>query len=227
MDERMPYVHSHPRSGTHLLGATLKRNFYADVDVGKRKVGTGHWKDRRNFGPSAYVQMFAPGVHVLYDADKFQEDRIHFYIYRDGRDVAVSLWNAKILLNPDWREWSFSKFLRTKLDWHLSPNSRMIKPKWTVAEQWEEHLESWRDREDVFYVRYERLVLRPLDVIADIANHIGGDWEGVTFCPVLDKVGVAPGAGKIGTWRDIFSVDDLARFHSIVQEDHWGLWITR
>ena len=223
MDKRMPYVHSHPRSGTHLLAATLKRNFYAGVDVGKRKVNTGHWSSRQNFGPSVYAQMFQPGVHVLYDAERFQEDRIHFYIYRDGRDVAVSLWNAKALMHPGWHDWSFSRFLRTKLDWYLTPGVKSAKPRWTVVEQWEEHLESWRDREDVFCIRYECLVLWPLGVIAVIANHIDweGDWD--DFCPVTDKVGVAPGAAKIGTWRDVFSVDDLAYFHSIVPEGHWGL----
>ena len=229
MDKRMPYVHSHPRSGTHLLAATLKRNFYAGVDVGQRKVGTGHWSSRWNFGPTVYAQMLAPGGHVLYNHKGFQNDRIHFYIYRDSRDVAVSLWNAKVLMHPARRSWSFSKFLRTKLDWYLTPGNRIRKgmPRWTVVEQWKEHLESWAERSDVFYVRYEQLVLEPLSVITAIAEHIG--WEGHEddFQWVLDKVGVAPGAAKVGTWRDVFSIDDLAYFHSIVPGGHWGLWPRR
>jgi hypothetical protein len=227
MDERMPYVHSCPRSGTHLLAATLKRNFYADKDVGLPMVGTGHWNSRRTIGASPYAQMFRPGAHVLYNRRDFQDDRIHFYIYRDGRDEAVSYWNAKVLINPERRDWPFSRFLRMKLDSYLSPSNRIKIPKWTVTEQWLAHLGSWEGRDDVFYVRYERLVLYPQNVIEEIADHIGWEGDADDFKPVRDIVGVAPGKGKVGAWTNVFSKDDLDYFHSVVPKDFWGLWEVR
>jgi len=220
MDNRIPYVHSFPRSGTHLLAATLKRNFYADVNVGTNRGGTGHWSARVKWDGAPYGKLFRPYSPHALDVE-LEEDRIHFYIYRDGRDVAVSLWNAKIMLNPEWRDWPFSKFLRTKLDWLWSPGKRDSHPRLTVAEQWMKHLDHW-ETGVTYFVQYEWLIEKPLLALADIARYI--EWEGNGFQPVYDKVGVSPGAGKVGTWKSVFTVEDLAYFHSIVPTDHWGLW---
>jgi len=222
MDDRIPYIHSFPRSGAHLLAATLKRNFYTDVNLATRRGRTGHWSVRERWAGAPYGMLLRPKSPHALDV-KLESDRIHFYIYRDGRDVAVSLWNAKIMLNPEWRDWSFSKFLRTKLDWVWSPGKRVNCPRWTVAEQWMKHLLFWRPPSKLVHnVQYEWLVTKPLLALADIAAHLG--WEGNGLQPVYDKVGVSPGVGKVGTWKSVFSVEDLAYFHSIVPSDHWGLW---
>ncbi|GAF82910.1 unnamed protein product, partial [marine sediment metagenome] len=147
---------------------------------------------------------------------------------RDGRDVAVSLWRTKSLQHPDWRELSFSEFLRKPLDWYHTPGIRADYG-FSVPKLWKRHVTSWlvhqnRTHDRPKYVRYEELLLHleaTLDRLAGELEIVPWSWPPK---PVEEKVGIEPHQGVVGGWRDVFSEEDLIYFHSIVPREFPGLW---
>ena len=145
------------------------------------------------------------------------------YIYRDGRDVAVSLWRTKAFLHPDWRDISFSEFLRRDLDWTGSPGSGI----WygdSIASHWFNHLCCWGHIPNkALIVRFEYLLLRPAKVRTAIARRFN-----LTPTPEIVKVeelvGPFPHEGQIGAWRRFFSDEDLDHFHQSAPPDFWGFY---
>ena len=217
----MIQVYSHPRSGTNLLMAFIAKNFYPGRDLTGKGGVMGHWVDPVP-SPSPWSNGALFGSHRFYDEGVI--DGPACYIYRDGRDVAVSLWRTKAFLHPDWRDISFSEFLRRDLDWTGSPGSGI----WygaPIAEHWMSHLWSWYHAcsADVLLVRYEDLVLEPAKVRAPIARHCD-----LTPTPELvrieERVGPFPHEGQIGAWRRFFSDEDLAHFHQSAPPDFWGFY---
>lgn len=211
-------VYSHPRSGTHLLMASLERNFYQDVDTAMRGGKTGHWANRRDAEPTAWGEMF--GSHRFYHEAQKWPDAAMFYVYRDGRDVAVSLWNAKAMQHPDWAGLTFSEFLQRPLDWRGTPG-RGARPRLTIGEHWRAHLESWADKPDVMYVCYETLVLYPYSVLMRAGAFVEACCID-ELVPVRELVGVTPNRGRIGEWATVFSAEDTIYWHSVVEFGFWG-----
>lgn len=208
---------SHPRSGTAWAGACIARAFYPDKDLSRAEtIWTGHWADRREI--EADVAWKLRGGHGFWDG---QQDC--FYLVRDGRDVARSLFRTKEFLDPNWRSLSFSDFLRKPLDWRETPGKRYDGTQ-TIAAHWYEHVQSWLDHLGICIVRYEALLLQPEIALDKIAEFVG--WEPATYDIVEEATGQFPreGGWTPGEWRDVFSEDDLAYFHSIVPENYWALW---
>jgi len=230
----IPKVYSFPRSGTHFLMATLKRCFYPNVDLflsnvagyrdGKEVLwGQGHWANMVPQAETEYGKLF--GSHIL-PVGAMPEPSI--YLYRDGRDVAVSLWRTKALQHPDWHGMSFSEFLRTPLDWQGTPGVRANGgTSFTVAEAWHSHVgnglaKATRREGRPIYVRYEDLVLDQERTLARLAVELDvGPW---LWTPVEEKVGIEPHRGIVGGWREVFSDEDLRYFHALVPRDFPGLW---
>lgn len=206
-------LYSHPRSGINYLRALL-----AEAVTGERSgttAATGHWSNRFEcqvptlpiFGGHSHFSHKLPGPRI--------------YLYRDGRDVALSLWRTRGFQAVDWRGLSFAEFLRRPLDWYATPGKPSERGL-TIAEHWRAHLDSWRGRAACF-VRY-----------ADLLADSGGELERIArYCAV--KLAVVPsepcdcgpepsGDYRVSKWRDVFTAEDLAYFHSIVPRDHWGLY---
>ena len=211
---RILKVYSHPRSGANWLLALLGQAFYGDM--GLVFTFTGHWSER--------VPVEAPdrkmrGGHDFYRAG-LRGPRV--YLYRDGRDVALSLWRTKAFQRASWHDLSFSEFLRRPLDWHGSPSVRANNGL-TIAEHWWDHLNSWQDAPGTCFVSYERLLLHTEAEIARIATFVGreplpGPWT-------AESVGPYPsGDYRVAKWREAFSGTDVAYFFSKVPDNHWGLW---
>jgi bile-salt sulfotransferase len=224
MKSNLIHVYSHPRSGTNMLMAFIGKNFYPGMDLSTPLGRIGHWADRVRGQLNPYGKL--AGHHHFYgdDIGKFIEPAC--YIYRDGRSVAVSLWKTKQFMHPDWRDMSFSEFLRKPLDWLGSPGRDLPDdvPRRTIAEHWLAHIESWRESGNgVLLVRYEDLLRNPLGVSDDIAR-----WSGVNPTGKLhlidELVGWYPNDGSADSWREVFSDADAAFFHQIVPRRHWGLW---
>lgn len=216
MDDVAPAkVYSHPRSGTHLLAACLKLNFYPGAGLARKVAGIGHWSQRVRVEGFAWQGLI--GGHGFWNGQSGC-----LYVYRDGRDVAASLFRSKRFLNRAWRGMTFSEFLREPLDWRGSP-SRRAEPGMTVAEHWRAHLESWLPRPGVVGVRYEDLCTLPNTTLEGLREQLGLEHQGKYAVPQR-LVGVLPNEGRIGTWRDWFGVDDVAWFFERVPGDFWGLW---
>lgn len=205
-------LYSHPRSGTNYMRALLE-----EALTGKRTMATrptGHWSDRyMHEAPARYFD----GGHKFY-SPKLKGPRI--YLYRDGRDVALSTWRTKRFQAEDWRGLSFSEFLRRPLDWYETPG-KPSNAGLTIVEHWRAQLDSWHGRAACF-VRYADLLTDARGELERIARYC--DAKLVCVPAELDGQGPDPsGDYRAGKWRDAFTADDLAYFHSIVPQGHWGL----
>jgi bile-salt sulfotransferase len=197
--------------------ATLKANFYQDVDLRTGGGPVGHWANRGQGEPLEYGKLWGNHEHWK------REYRKCFYAFRDGRDVALSLWRTKIMQNPTWHDLSFAEFLRKPLDWRMSPGKgrKPQFPEWTVVEHWLAHLRSWENHRRVHYVRYEDLVLEPEQTIQAMGKFLGIHPERIV--PIREWVGYDSNRSQIGEWQDFFTSEDLDFFSRYVPEDFWGL----
>jgi len=209
-------VHSHPRSGTHLLAHCLKKAFFPDADLDIEDFESrkwGHWADRLLFeGPIANGMLLGGNAHGFPDAVRRRGAPI-VYIYRDGRGVALSLWRSKHLKNPAWDGIDFSEFLRRKMDWAATPGRR-VEPRETLPEHWARHVTRWHEfaGSNVVIVRYEDLVADRNAAVRSIAEAFPGLPERQVLAPTDELVGISPNAGRTHAWREYFSADDEAFF---------------
>jgi len=208
-------VYSHPRSGTNFARATLARAFYPDKNLEREgRIRTGHWADRRRV--PADPAWGLRGGHQFWHGHT-----CCFYVYRDGRGVAASLWRTKEFLHPDWRGLTFSEFLRRPLDWRITPGKKAA-PTQTIVEHWYEHVTSWESRPGVGYVRYEDLLTDPGATLAGLAAF--ADREPAEFEPVGAVGPFVRDSWQVDSWRDVFTEDDVEYFFGIVPESCWALY---
>ena len=222
MKNKLVKIYSHPRSGTNYLGALLKENFYKNLDLSK-VGGWGHWSNTIMFDePVRHGALF--GTHRDPGYRKARDPGI--YIYRDIRAVALSVWKSDNFLNRKHKGLSFSKFLKTRLDWKDSPGTKAV-PRETIVEQWYRHVLQWSSeagrRKDLSLVRYEDLVKNPKAVLDRLAKE-----HGLKYCTEFEEmnsmVGPSPNAGKTLAWREHFSKKDINYIYSVVPKDCKFLW---
>lgn len=211
-------VFSHPRSGTNYLAALIKENFYPDVDLSKSKqLGVvGHWNNRATVKPSEHGRLF--GGHGKPTRYKLLPQDV--YIYRDGRDVALSVWQSKHFMNKEWEGISFSEFIHRPLDWIHSPGTKYNNTM-TIFEHWHYHLSEW-ENSSVYFVRYEKLTKNPMVVIRQLAKNFG--IKLATYNPVNDLVGWFPNSGTCARWKDVMTDSDVDFFFSVVGNDFYGVY---
>jgi hypothetical protein len=202
-------VYSHPRSGTHLLEATLAVNFYQNVNLEEDNVIWGHWSNRlKREDSNPYGKLF--GSHIFPTAVK-SIDHPAIYIYRDPRAVAYSIWKTPNFLNPTWTEISFSDFLRKKLDWVGSPAYK-CRRKYTIFKHWEKHVLGWLkltdNNENLIAIRYEELIENPTQVLMEISKKFSFDKK-EDFQKVEQNVGIFPNKGTVNSWKEAFTENDL------------------
>lgn len=216
-------IFSHPRSGTHFLEAFLAANFYTKEDLFVPKAIWGHWSDRKiNIKGSQFGKLF--GSHLFPDSSIKKIDRPIVYIYRNGKDVAYSVWKTPNFINPKYKGISFSDFLRIKLDWKGSPAYRS-KEKSTILEHWDEHVKAWmkyaKSNKNIIIIKYEDLVNNPYDVYLVLHSSCFNEQNILTkeeINPIKTPLGLLPNKAKIDSWKDVFSQSDLNYFTSIVDK---------
>lgn len=212
-------IFGHPRSGTHYMNALLAKNFYPGVDMRRTGV-SGHWADR---GPTKRVDNCGLiGGNAFYRRNN-RSNSNSVYVFRDGRDVALSLWRTKSMMHPDWRELPLREYLRRQLDWEQSCGLRAkVGSNFTIAEHWVYHLSSWLEHQyRILMVRFEDVVRHPILTLKNVASFF--DFEYGSLEPVTELVGHSPNEGRVGRWRDFFSDEDNAFFLSHVPGDFFGL----
>lgn len=197
-------VYGHPRSGNNYLAALIKRNVYPNKNLQGKDGYVGHWADRAYVRGTKYAKLF--GGHGLpHRYRNVKGEKV--YIFRDGRDVALSLWNSEHFVNPEWTKTkSFSDFIRTPLDWVSSPGDK-ANPCLTIFEHWKRHLEMWKNS-GAFLVCYEELCENPEPIILDIARLAKVKLQ--TFSDLSGTVGWF--GSKHRGWRDIMSDEDVEYF---------------
>lgn len=217
-------VYSFPRSGTHFLEAFLARNFYKNKDLEIKPVEWGHWANRKlNHNGNIYGKLF--GHHAFPTDKNLNLGKPMIYIFRDPRDVAVSLWKTENFKHPDYQNIDFSSFLRTKLDWYGSPSLK-CDPKYTVFEQWSAHLGAWQrvnsSSKNVLLIKFEELLESPEIIYGKILvkfGRFGAVKHLLNLMPevevVKEPVGLLPNRAIKGGWKSVFSEEDLNYYYKI------------
>ena len=208
-------LYSHPRSGTHWTLALLEQAFYGTQTSTTRP--TGHYSAR---WAVTTIGMQLWGSHCIYNA-RLPGPRL--YLYRDGRDVALSLWRTKGFQPREWHSLSFSAFLRMPLDWTETPGRPARGPRLTIAAHWQQHLATWQHAPETLCLSYAALLRDPAAELARVAAFTGCSLRSASLAQG-DYGPDASGDYRADKWRAAFSADDLDYFHSIVPRDHWGLY---
>jgi hypothetical protein len=185
---------------------------YPGVDVSTKQGRAGHWAKRGKSTMHTHGKLL--GDHGFY-----RKGLKGIYIFRDGRDVALSLWRSKMFIHPDDRGLSLPEYLRKPIDWLGSP-ARKDGHGWTVFEHWKRHLDSWAHKDGVYYLAFEFLVNYQEESIKLIAKNAGIELE--KFVPVSGLVGLTPNEGRCMAWKDYFTEGDRRLFDSIVPKTHYG-----
>jgi hypothetical protein len=150
------------------------------------------------------------------------------YVYRDGRDVMVSLYYYMQSFSETVRNQSFSKFLRGEAAAD-GEGAAMSRPAY-----WAFHVENWMQSDNLLAVSYDDLETNYEATVRNMADFLGASLHrelrpltvpGVQdntaiFGNVLERLGMrrrgAFGdqhrAGKSGDWRKLFDKGDRAFF---------------
>jgi bile-salt sulfotransferase len=211
-------IYSHPRSGTHFLEAFLAENFYKGDDLSSNgPIHYGHWSNKILLEKGEpYQKLF--GSHLFPKQNKPANKMI--YIYRDGRAVIASLWNSKFY-NKEWEGISFSEFLRKDIDWYGGPGQKS-EPKMNIVQHWHAHTHSWLNYSspNLLIIKYEDLKNYPERTYSLISKKFHPFLYYTRFLmnrkinPISKKVGLAPNAATIDSWKKLFSQEDLNFFYS-------------
>lgn len=188
-DVRPIVVASHPRSGTHLLIDTLRRQFeacrswkwpgerldrlYCNID---ELPGDGLLDDttarrilqrterplvKTHSWPGYQASVLAPEREGVDRAwtDWLDANATIFYVYRDGRDVLCSYQLFRQSFDRDARG-SIGDFLRGTED-----GTNRVR-------RWADHVQAWREQPDVHCIQFETLLHDSASVIQRLANII-------------------------------------------------------
>ncbi len=220
-------VCSHVRSGTHFLLSLLYENYYKERrDLAHRAEQLGHWDN-----PGTHDALFTGtdsnrfvAWHGLFGGHRFlppPDTGGTIYVFRDGRDVAASVYRTPHFRGRADGALSFSRFLRKPIDWFEAPDQR-AEPEMTLAEHWYRSVSAWL-ASGAFRVRYEELVADPEGALRRIEAAFGLRPPARRYTGER-PVGLAPGAGGAGGWPRLFEPRDLDFFFSVVPRPFEGLW---
>ena len=245
-NKRLILVISHRRSGTHWVIDSLRNNLPAvsyqfyNLDqiyrCHKKHIPVKDLVLKISKSPDRYVIL---KTHMTSYLTPFSQEEREFvenlvenskmiYVYRDGRDVLVSLYHYMREFREDLPE--FSDFIRMSNDfdpYYCSVNR---------VEYWKEHVEGWLGRSnlDIATVSYEQLHTDYVSTIRKLSEFLGLTIKpsGVDrikftkyrlFRRLLRRVvplaakssAIAPRKGVIGDWKNYFSQSDLDLFNKI------------
>lgn len=208
-------VYSHPRSGTHFLMKFLKENYYKEKDLGIPTYVYGHYNNRlTKKGGDEYSKLF--GSHNLYP-NKLNICNPSIYIYRDGREVALSIYKSKFY-NKNWGDLAFKEFLYKKIDWIHSPGGIEKNPNRNILEHWCLHIKNWLNykNDKLLFIKYKDLIEEPKKIIDLISNKF--NLKKIEKAIYIGKTGLNPNNGKINSYIDYFDEDDNKYYYDLMVE---------
>jgi hypothetical protein len=229
---RKVMVVSHERSGTHFLMNSIAKCFgyISDpwVNYDSSSVATNFHSCRavqeffeqfRGHPVANIVKSHHPFVFFETTLEEITKEFSIFYVYRDPRDVMVSLW--RYIQQVRWHEGprtdSVKEFIRRAPEANLLRYQRRQEP--TMIHRWKTHVDSWmlnlpeKFRPHVTYVCFRDLRDNYEAVIRSIASVLGP--SATIEKPTLDERSVFPGKGLVGGYRDHLDAEDLELFREI------------
>lgn len=255
-------VISHRRSGTHWTIDTVRNNFASTSRTFLTLERLLPWhKDSISLDKFQSLLASQDGIpiiktHLLPTLGAFTQEPalegfVHglldkskiVYVYRDGRDVLVSLYHYAKKFNPEIEQISFSDFIRMDDEGSRSVgNGECI----SRMEYWRRHVEGWLARPDVLGLQYESLHSNYEESVANIANFLElkpqsnikkielpkygnrSSATGKMVAKAMDMLrsmlrpkslgkssAVLPRKGVVGDWRQHFAEEDLLLFDTV------------
>jgi len=241
----MILVISHRRSGTHWVIDALRNNFpeigyrffnldqispnhnnYISIKEFKRKISKLCQHVILKSHMSAQLTPFRSNERK-YIINLLENNKV-IYIYRDGRDVLVSLYHYMQGFRDDLPP--FSDFIKMKndLDYFYDSLNRI--------EYWKEHVKGWMNEFnlDIITISYEKLHSDYENIIKELSTFLGlrlkkGTVEKIEikkygiYRKLLRRIApasvkstaISPRKGVVGQWNSYFQEKDLDLFNQI------------
>ncbi len=176
---------SHRRSGTHLTIDSIRNNFpdYKDSKLIVLENLTKNNREQIDFVKNFHQRTMIVKTHFLPDLKLYTKDEklLHsleelfnnshlIYVYRNGLDVMVSLYEYIKKFDDQVREMKFDEFLKTGNN--FDPGTERL----NRMQFWRHHIESWQNSrfaDRILWVRYEDLNLEYEQTLHTIATHFG------------------------------------------------------
>lgn len=215
----VPKVCSHQRSGTHLLAASIKKNFNVGNVSGSIEVKDQEWYKTGSCDSSKMIWFDLIGSHKKYPNCKstgsgFNDNQI-VYVMRDPVDTL----------------WSYFHFLNRSpktpgMPGHDHPSKYDSFNNWisiSSVEYWKKHVGSYMSN-DFPIVRFENLsgdedgFNREMKKIGNIFN-LKSDMK--KYERVQEKVGWSPGEGR-SDYNKEMSEDSLSIFREAIGQSIFG-----
>ncbi len=241
-------VLSHRRSGTHLTIDSIINNFkdyqkhdYINIDSTKdgfeTQISTETFDYKINKKIRVIKSHFLPNFQFYYKNEKdvsyvenlFENSHI-IYVYRNGLDVMVSLFEYIKAYDSKIAKMNFNDFLKTKnnFDPEISNLDRI--------DSWQHHIKSWQESrfaDKILYVKFEDLIsdfegtikiisqktgVKPDERIVDIRlkksnNNVLRPFYNLSKkIKGIKKTSVSARKGKVGGYKSYFSEESLNLF---------------
>lgn len=251
-------VASHRRSGTHLTIDSIVNNFnclngnniktidhlsdhdpknnMTVDDLNKSLKGSNSILKTHS---TAYIDNYFIGDRITTDYINrlFSESKI-IYVYRDGRDVLVSLYNYMKSFNLDIKDTSFKEFIRMENKFDCKGYSGVM----NRVEYWKYHVDSWRNDTNCLLLSFDEMRFEYHSTLEKISKFIEvpvnedvvdvrrtGSGNNSTFIDkakeklkkTLSRKSISSinyRQGKSGSWEDYFDSDDLKFYSNTVGE---------
>lgn len=238
---------SHRRSGTHLTIDSIYNNFktlrqkpYINIDETryyiKKPLLLDDFKKKLSGKPRIIKSHYLPDFSNYYQNEKeilwvksvFRNSYI-IYVYRNGLDVMVSLYEYFKSFSHDYKDISFTEFL-------LSSNT--FEPNLTnlnIMEYWAYHINSWQNSEfynQILFIKFEELISNYNNTLMKLANYLNLKTDpkikdirikktktiqrltlnSLRMMKGIKKTSVSARKGKIGDNKNYFSEEDRELF---------------
>lgn len=246
------FVFSHRRSGTHFVIDSLLLNLkdvYADY-MNLDQLLPLHPKPMQPSDFHKVVEDIDKPIifktHSTYDLDLFRNyPEIYafvrdmaakskkIYVYRDGKDVLVSLYEYMRSYDTHIKEMIFPAFLRSSDNFYKQCNADGLP--FNRVEMWKKHVDGFMNREDIYCVAYEDLLSSFSSTMNGLLVYLNVKAPKHLVKPVIVReilsgrlwkrsiktkksTAIVPRKGIIGDYKNYFNDTDLEFFHYSVSK---------
>jgi hypothetical protein len=234
-------VISHRRSGTHLTIDSIRNNFLdykmndyqvlnensiKDFNVFLKLLNNKIQVIKTHFLPD--FNLYSNNDQVISELDKLFKNSYLIYIYRNGLDVMVSLYEYMKKYDIDVQKMSFNDFLVTENNFD-NTTEKMNRMKF-----WNYHIQNWKNssfNDKILWIKYEDFITNYQETINNISNFftlkVKNDITDIrisennsknifvkikNYLKGIKKTGVSVRKGQIGDYKNYFNNDSLELF---------------
>lgn len=264
MKNKTVMIISHRRSGTHWTIDAVRNNFHSVAQNflvmdriypwAVNPLSIEQFQQAINENPEETVLIkshLPPNIEQLNlskSLKKFILDLVAsskiIYVYRDGRDVLVSLYHYMKKYDLQIKEIDFSTFLRMQNQFDCFPSVQCYQNQLNRVEYWKFHVEEWLKKPNVISISYEMLDRDYQNTVSKLYEFIESKptdsyfkeislsvdrfssksrllkvsnllFKKITGKEISKSSAVLPYQGVVGSWRELFADEDMVYFNKI------------